>query len=35
LKKGENIINFIVGENFGSWGMKAKLADLEGIEIMD
>ena len=34
LKKGENTISFAVGENFGGWGIKAKLADIEGIEIV-
>ena len=33
LKKGDNEIIFAVTENFGGWGMKAKLADLDGIVV--
>lgn len=35
LKKGTNVITFVVGENFGGWGLKAKLEDLEGVEIIN
>ncbi len=33
LKKGENEILFVIGENFGGWGVKAAFTDMEGIEI--
>lgn len=33
LKKGKNELVFAVSENFGGWGMKAKLGNLEGIRI--
>ncbi|MDW7695900.1 hypothetical protein R9C00_25510 [Flammeovirgaceae bacterium SG7u.111] len=33
LKKGKNEIVFAITENFGGWGLKAKLADMEGIEM--
>ncbi len=33
LKKGENEIVFAISENFGGWGLKAKLASLDGIEV--
>ena len=33
LKKGRNEIVFVVGENFGGWGLKAKIEDMEGLRI--
>jgi hypothetical protein len=33
LKKGDNEILFVVTEGFGGWGIKAKVADLEGISV--
>lgn len=33
LKKGKNELIFAVSEDFGGWGLKAKLADLEGVRI--
>jgi hypothetical protein len=33
LKKGENEIIFAVSENFGGWGLKAKLRNFKNIII--
>lgn len=33
LKKGENEILFVVGENFGGWGIRTAFTDMEGIRI--
>lgn len=33
LKKGDNELIMAVSENFGGWGLKAKLTDFDGIEI--
>lgn len=33
LKEGDNEVVFVVGENFGGWGIKAKIENQEGIEI--
>ena len=33
LKKGDNEIIFGVTENFGGWGLKAKLEDLDGVKL--
>ncbi len=33
LQKGDNELVFAVSENFGGWGLKAKLANLEGVRI--
>lgn len=33
LKKGKNEITFAVTENFGGWGLKAKLENLEGVSL--
>lgn len=33
LEKGENEVLFVVGENFGGWGLKAFIPDQEGIAI--
>lgn len=33
LKKGSNELWFVVAEDFGGWGLKAKLEDLEGISL--
>ncbi|MEL7532862.1 MAG: hypothetical protein AAFN10_16200 [Bacteroidota bacterium] len=33
LKPGKNVITFAVSEQRGGWGFRAKLADLEGVEI--
>lgn len=33
LKKGDNEVIFVISENFGGWGVKAKLTDLEGLRI--
>jgi hypothetical protein len=33
LKKGANELWFVVGEDFGGWGVKAKLEDMEGISL--
>jgi hypothetical protein len=34
LKKGRNEIQFAVMENFGGWGIKAKLEDMTGIKVL-
>src|SRR4030095_15784219 len=31
LKKGTNEVWFVVSENFGGWGVKAKFEDMDGI----
>ena len=33
LKKGENEVVFAISENFGGWGLRARLEDLEGIKL--
>ncbi|MBO6523709.1 MAG: hypothetical protein JJ971_07795 [Balneolaceae bacterium] len=33
LKKGLNEVMFVVGENFGGWGLKAKIENMEGITL--
>lgn len=33
LKKGSNEIIFAISENFGGWGLKAKLEDVDGLKI--
>ncbi|MEM6344807.1 MAG: hypothetical protein AAF927_13030 [Bacteroidota bacterium] len=33
LKPGKNVITFAVSEQMGGWGLRAKLTDLEGVEI--
>jgi len=33
LKKGKNEITFAITENFGGWGLKAKLENLEGVSL--
>lgn len=33
LEKGDNEVVFVVSENFGGWGLKAKLSDMSGITI--
>ena len=33
LKKGTNEVWFVVSENFGGWGVKAKLDNMEGISL--
>ncbi|MFK7923164.1 MAG: hypothetical protein AB8H47_14470 [Bacteroidia bacterium] len=33
LSAGPNVITFAVSEQFGGWGVRAKLADLDGVEI--
>lgn len=33
LKEGINEVVFVIGENFGGWGIKAKIEDMEGITI--
>ncbi len=33
LKKGKNEIIFAVTENFGGWGLKAKLENMEGVKV--
>ena len=33
LKKGNNQVLFVVRENFGGWGLQAKIADREGIQL--
>lgn len=35
LKKGKNKVTFIVGENFGGWGVKARFQDLENISVSE
>lgn len=34
LKKGRNEIHFAVSENFGGWGIKARIEDLSGVKII-
>lgn len=34
LKKGRNEIHFAVSENFGGWGIKAKMEDPSGVKIV-
>lgn len=33
LKKGDNELWFVVAENFGGWGVKAKFANMDGITL--
>jgi len=33
LKKGDNELWFVVSENFGGWGVKAKLENMDGISL--
>ena len=33
LKKGENEIVFVITEGFGGWGIKARLENMDGIEV--
>ncbi len=33
LKEGSNEVVFVVGENFGGWGLKAKIENMEGITL--
>lgn len=33
LKKGNNEVLFVVSENFGGWGLKAKLPNMDGIKV--
>jgi hypothetical protein len=33
LKKGDNELWFVVSENFGGWGVKAKFEDMDGISL--
>ena len=35
LKKGQNKVWFVVKENFGGWGIQAKLDNKEGIELLE
>lgn len=35
LKEGENEVVFAVSEAMGGWGLQAKLADLDGVKVMD
>lgn len=35
LKKGRNEVVFAVSENFGGWGLQAKLADMKGIAVQN
>lgn len=34
LEKGDNEVVFVVGENFGGWGLKAALPDGDGVELV-
>lgn len=33
LKKGSNELWFVVSEDFGGWGVKAKFSDMSGLEL--
>ena len=33
LKKGKNTVFFAVSENFGGWGVKAKVLEMEGLKV--
>jgi len=35
LKKGRNELWFVVMEDFGGWGMKAKFEDMNGIKLVE